>query len=242
MKKRHVSLTITLTLLLAFSTMGNRGCMNLTTTAATDAALPDLIGVEIGKTFFISLKSNPSTGYSWQPEFDGEYLELVKSTFVSDTNPDGPPLVGAGGIEIFEFLALEQGQTKVTMLYKRVWEQESIDEHIALVQILPTTAKPSTVKQVSDSIRQLVGQVVVINGEFRGWDVGDNVLGTPITRSDWGIKDETGTIYVTGGTGGLKPIPPDGDVGKLIRLVALVKKQGESNVYFLRALEVHVRE
>jgi len=196
------------------------------------------VSKEVGETFTISLKSNPTTGYMWQPEFDSEFLELV-SMFVSDSTD--PLIVGAGGTETFEFLPLKQGQARVRMVYKRAWEEEHIEEHITLVNIVATTAQALTVNQVAESMERLAGRVVVIEGEFRGWDVGDNVLGTLITRSDWGIKDDTGTIYVTGGTGGLDPAPSNADIGKSITLVALVRKQAESDTYFLRALEVHVR-
>lgn len=197
------------------------------------------INREVGETFTISLKSNPTTGYMWQPGFDSEFLELVDSKFVPDATD--PPLVGAGGIETFEFLALKQGQTRVKMIYKRAWEDEHIEEHVTLTDISPTTAQALTVSQVAESMEQLLGQVVVIEGEFRGWDVGDSVLGTLITRSDWGIKDDTGTIYVTGGNAGLDPAPPSGDIGKLITLVALVRKQAEPETCFLKMLEVHMR-
>ena len=88
--------------------------------------------VSVGETFIISLESNPTTGYSWQAEFDTESLELVDEDFASDST-----LIGAGGVQTFEFLALKQGQVDVTMIYKRLWEAESIDKKIIPIEIVP---------------------------------------------------------------------------------------------------------
>jgi len=86
---------------------------------------------EVGETFTISLESNPTTGYSWQAEFDAESLELVSEDFSSDST-----LLGAGGVQKFEFRALKQGQFQVTMIYKRPWENESIDTKVIDVKIV----------------------------------------------------------------------------------------------------------
>ena len=91
----------------------------------------DLTVAEVGGTFTISLESNPTTGYSWQAEFDPESLELVSEDFTSDST-----LIGAGGIQTFEFMALKQGQVLVTMVYKRPWEDGSIDTKVIPVNII----------------------------------------------------------------------------------------------------------
>jgi len=91
----------------------------------------DLTVAEVGGTFTISLESNPTTGYSWQAEFDTESLELVSEDFTTDST-----LIGAGGVQKFEFMALKQGQVLVTMVYKRPWEDESIDTKIIPVNII----------------------------------------------------------------------------------------------------------
>jgi len=95
--------------------------------------ISETMEVKIGETLTISLISNPTTGYSWQPEFDAEFLKLVDKEFVIGSSD----LVGAPGIEKFEFLTLKQGETMVTMIYKRPWEEKSIEERITLVKITP---------------------------------------------------------------------------------------------------------
>jgi len=56
------------------------------------------------------------------------------------------------------------------------------------------------------------GELVTIEGTYLGWS--GQCIGALLTRSDWCIRDETGTIYVTGlnpsGIGGLDPL---NDVG-----------------------------
>lgn len=89
---------------------------------------------KVGEKFTISLKSNPTTGYTWHPEFDSEFLELVGREFVSDSTVPGSP-----GIEAFEFLALKQGEVKVKMTYKRSWEEQILDECVTLVKIESTS-------------------------------------------------------------------------------------------------------
>ena len=97
----------------------------------TDSGISILNG-KIGETITISLISNPTTGYSWQPEFDSSFLKLVNTEFVPDSTN-----LGAQGMETFEFLMLKQGETKVKMLYKRPWENEVLDEHVTLIRIHP---------------------------------------------------------------------------------------------------------
>lgn len=96
------------------------------------SGVPELTVTEVGKTFIFSLESNPTTGYSWQAEFDLEYLELINKEFVIDSKA-----IGAPGVEKYEFLALKQGQTEVTMIYKRPWESDFIDKQICPVKITP---------------------------------------------------------------------------------------------------------
>jgi hypothetical protein len=57
------------------------------------------------------------------------------------------------------------------------------------------------------------GQAVTIVGYYRGWDLLHEAEGgSPVTRSDWVVKDETGAIYVQANNApvtGQKPNPGD---------------------------------
>ena len=215
--------------------IGISGCME----QYWEQSMPDIEQVEVGQIFTISLESNPTTGYKWNATYDTDFVELVDHKYVPAAQTG--VMLGAGGTEIYRFRAIRRGITRVRMSYKREWEEGTAKTETRTIKIIPTSVKPSTVKDIATNMKALAGQVVVIKGEFRGWDVGDEVLGTLISRSDWGIRDNTGTIYVMGPTGGLSPIPSDGDVGKSILLVALVEHNANTDVNYLRSLKVDVQ-
>ena len=91
---------------------------------------PETAQTQVGDTFTISLPSNPTTGYSWELDFDADYLELVSDDFVITSN-----LFGAPGIQSFELKAINQGRTELTMIYKRSWEDQVAEKRVMLVQI-----------------------------------------------------------------------------------------------------------
>ena len=66
---------------------------------------------EINKneTFEISLKSNPTTGYSWKwiKNQSSKVLDSVNATFIPTKVAEG--IVGSGGIEIWKFKGIETG-------------------------------------------------------------------------------------------------------------------------------------
>jgi len=65
-----------------------------------------------GQNFTIPLQLNPSTGYSWEPQFDRTALSLVDSVFISDSNPHN--LVGVPGSQVFTFQGTKQGTSIIT--------------------------------------------------------------------------------------------------------------------------------
>lgn len=75
----------------------------------------DVINVKVNQSFNIVLASNPSTGYSWNVDYDDNYLELVDQSFQSSN----PGLLGAGGNETFIFKALKPGKTSINLTYQR---------------------------------------------------------------------------------------------------------------------------
>jgi inhibitor of cysteine peptidase len=86
------------------------------TTAASDAQ--KVISAQVNKPFTIVLESNPTTGYSWQAEFDPEYLKLSQSRYERPSSS----LLGAGGRQVFVFVPRRSGKTVIEMRYKRKWE------------------------------------------------------------------------------------------------------------------------
>ncbi len=73
-----------------------------------------------------------------------------------------------------------------------------------------------------DAPREFDGRTFEITGYFRGWNLFGEASGTPITRNDWVIADNTGAIYVTGAAPqGLDP-SSRADAWSVIRLTARV--------------------
>ena len=92
------------------------------------------INTGTNQEFIIALDSNPTTGYSRQESYDERVLELVgKSYEMGEEAKQG--VVGTGGVEYFQFKALKAGKTEITLVYKRPWEEEPIDQKIFTVNI-----------------------------------------------------------------------------------------------------------
>ncbi len=92
------------------------------------------ISIGANQEFVIALSSNPTTGYSWQEGHDEAILELVEKEYKLGKAAE-KGVVGAGGVEHFRFKALKKGSTKVTMTYKRPWEQEIAEQKVFTVDI-----------------------------------------------------------------------------------------------------------
>ena len=75
------------------------------------------ITVPVGVSFTISVSSNPSTGYSWEAGFDQSLLKLIKRY-----TPSSSGLIGASGVENFEFEGMKSGNTNIYLNYKRSFE------------------------------------------------------------------------------------------------------------------------
>jgi len=91
------------------------------------------IDIGLDQEFVIALGSNQSTGYGWQESYDETMLELVGGQSTYELSEED--LVGAGGIEYFRFKALEAGETTITLVYKRAWEEESLYQKVFTVNI-----------------------------------------------------------------------------------------------------------
>jgi inhibitor of cysteine peptidase len=98
------------------------GCSNGKSTEVNTYTDPvQTINVSVNQEFILALESNPTTGYGWQETHEASMLELVSDQYQArETAPD---VVGAGGTHYFTYKALKKGETQVTLVYRRPWEQ-----------------------------------------------------------------------------------------------------------------------
>ncbi|MDT8302046.1 MAG: protease inhibitor I42 family protein [Sedimentisphaerales bacterium] len=82
------------------------------------------IELEQGQILVVTLESNPTTGYSWQQvENQLPYLEQQGQPDFISSQKGGPPIVGAGGWEVFRFKAISSGKMNLQLVYRRPWEE-----------------------------------------------------------------------------------------------------------------------
>jgi len=81
------------------------------------------VEVAVGGSVVVTLDSNATTGYSWALKeiTDASVLEETGHEYNAPP-PTEPPLLGAGGEEIWTFKALKSGTSTISMEYKRPWE------------------------------------------------------------------------------------------------------------------------
>lgn len=96
------------------------------------------IKVNAGEKFFIRIKSNLTTGYSWefaQPA-DKKFLEFLgKFDEEKEENPPDRPLLGEPGFEILKFKALAPGLTVIALKLVRPWEKDAAPTKTHTIQV-----------------------------------------------------------------------------------------------------------
>jgi len=82
------------------------------------------VELEQGQILVVTLESNPTTGYRWElAETQESILEQMGEAEFKQSDTGEPPLVGAGGWEIFSFKAISAGQMTLQLGYHRPWEE-----------------------------------------------------------------------------------------------------------------------
>ena len=87
---------------------------------ATDNDIKSL-SVKKCSIFSITLRSNPTTGYSWKIAKISS--PLIVKNLSSEYLPDNTGLTGSGGREIWKFKALKCGNASIEFVYQRPWEK-----------------------------------------------------------------------------------------------------------------------
>ncbi len=100
-----------------------------------------IVMTEEGKEFTVRLSANRTTGFQWRPvePLDERFVKLVRSEYV----PFDTGVTGAGGEEIWTFLATGKGETEFTMEYVRPWEKAQSEVKTATIKV---SVKPGAAK------------------------------------------------------------------------------------------------
>lgn len=113
---------------------------------ATDSGAT--VSLEVGQRLRLTLESNPMTGYSWliteRPEPASSVLPggapdpAVLTQVLGPIFVPGSGLIGAGGTETFDFVAVGVGTTEISMEYARPFEVGSAtDSWSIMVSVAP---------------------------------------------------------------------------------------------------------
>lgn len=78
------------------------------------------IDLASSETLVVNLSSNPSTGYKWTVVGDPAPLKLEKQSYRKSTKSS--PVVGAPGVQVFQFSASSAGIATLNLAYRRSWE------------------------------------------------------------------------------------------------------------------------
>ena len=97
-----------------------------------------------GETIRVKLRSNPSTGFSWAlgPLEEGMLETGGESEFEADAHREGE--VGYGGCEIWKFKAGQSGETEISLIYVRSWEDENPAAKTFKLHVVIGAASPRT--------------------------------------------------------------------------------------------------
>jgi predicted secreted protein len=101
-----------------------------TSPIATNATL----SVKTNEPFYITLSSNPSTGYAWQVASvsNPDMVRFVDSQYI---RPESE-LVGAPGKQVLTFNALQEGSATIQLEYVRPWETDVPPASIYVAEVM----------------------------------------------------------------------------------------------------------
>jgi predicted secreted protein len=90
----------------------------------TAADAGTVVELERGQVVIVQLPANRTTGYTWVAELEGDpvLLQQGPSRYVVAESQDSNA-VGAGGTEIFTFVANGVGEQVLEFQYRRPWEK-----------------------------------------------------------------------------------------------------------------------
>jgi len=91
------------------------------------------IEIEQGQILIITLKANPTTGYTWEM-IKGEE-QILRQVGEIEFQPDSK-LIGAPGIQTLRLEAVNVGQITLNLVYHRPWEEKVEPIETFSIQVL----------------------------------------------------------------------------------------------------------
>ena len=105
-------------------------------TAITENDTGKTIYLKNGDIFYLRLKENPSTGYSWQLTLSRGLSLLMDKYYSPDYfKKDGRFTVGAAGFHSWEIKTMARGNQQIRGIYKRSWDEDTGNEQTFKINV-----------------------------------------------------------------------------------------------------------
>ncbi len=110
------------------------------------------IHVLTGETIRLRLRSNPSTGFSWTlTPPDKLILESNKCEFEADPHKEFE--AGYGGKEVWTFKAVGAGETDLSLVYARSWEDKKPAKTFEMKVVVEAASPQTAVNGAADEVK-----------------------------------------------------------------------------------------
>ncbi len=83
----------------------------------------------IKNVIYVNLEANATTGYEWSAYIDGDSIIERKSEYIA---PEETGMVGVPGEWEAEFKAVGDGESVITFVYSRPWDESDVAETIVV--------------------------------------------------------------------------------------------------------------
>ncbi len=91
------------------------------------------IELKKGDVLVITLKANPTTGYTW--DVVEPLDEIIEQVGEIEFKPESD-LIGAGGVQIIQFKIVNAGRASLKLVYHRPWEEDVEPLDTFAIQVL----------------------------------------------------------------------------------------------------------
>ena len=90
----------------------------------------------------------------------------------------------------------------------------------------------TSIKAIQAEPDQYAGSEVTIVGTYRGWNLLGEAEGvSPVTRSDWVVKDDSGAIYVEANDQNISSLSPSEDTEAMVKVSGFVRLTAGNQPY-----------